>query len=103
MARGSSPERAQSALPGPRPGHAHPVKLSDELERWLSSGGDRTLGGLVSAFGEKGFALLLVVLLGVPALPIPTGGVTHVFELVAVLVALQLMAGRNELWLPRRW
>jgi len=45
------------------------------------------------------FALLL----GVPALPLPTGGVTHVFEIIAVLVALQLIAGRDHIWLPQRW
>jgi hypothetical protein len=43
------------------------------------------------------------VLLGVPALPLPTGGVTHVFEIVAVLLALQLIVGRDEIWLPERW
>ncbi len=44
-----------------------------------------------------------MLLLGVPALPIPTGGATHVFELVAMLIALQLIAGRKEIWLPQRW
>jgi hypothetical protein len=42
-------------------------------------------------------------LLGVPALPLPTGGATHVFEIIAVLLALQLIANRDEIWLPRRW
>ena len=41
-----------------------------------------------------------MLLLGVPALPIPTGGATHVFEVIAVLLALQLIAGRDEIWLP---
>ena len=41
--------------------------------------------------------------MAVPALPLPTGGVTHVFELIAMLVALQLIAGRHEVWLPQRW
>jgi hypothetical protein len=47
--------------------------------------------------------VLFVVLLGVPALPLPTGGATHVFEIVAILLAGQLVAGRNHIWLPRRW
>ena len=46
---------------------------------------------------------MFVLLLAVPALPLPTGGVTHVFEVVAVLLALQLIAGRDEIWLPQRW
>jgi hypothetical protein len=44
-----------------------------------------------------------VLLLGVPALPLPTGGVTHVFEIIAVLLAVQLIAGRKVIWLPQRW
>jgi hypothetical protein len=44
-----------------------------------------------------------VLLLGVPALPLPTGGATHVFEVIAVLLAVQLLAGRDEIWLPQSW
>jgi hypothetical protein len=77
--------------------------VSTELERWLQSDGDKTLGSLVELFEEKSFALLFVLLLGVPALPLPTGGATHVFEIIAVLLALQLIAGREHIWLPERW
>ncbi len=79
------------------------MKLSDELELWLKSEGDRTVGGLVSVFAERSFAILFVLLLAVPALPLPTGGATHVFELIAILVAVQLVAGRDQIWLPKRW
>lgn len=78
-------------------------KLSDELEEWLSGEGDRTLGALVDAFGEKSFAILFVVLLGVPALPLPTGGATHVFEVIAALLSLELIVGRRQVWLPERF
>lgn len=80
-----------------------PAPLSTQLGRWLSSDGDKSLGSLVSLFGDKSFALLLMLLLAVPALPLPTGGVTHVFELIAGLIALELIVGRHEVWLPRRW
>jgi hypothetical protein len=80
-----------------------PPKVSDDLERWLSGDGDKTLGGLIELFEEKSFALLFVLLLGVPALPLPTGGATHVFEIIAALLALQLIAGRDTIWLPARW
>lgn len=76
---------------------------SHELERWLSGDGDKTLGGLIATFEEKSFALLFLLLLGVPALPLPTGGATHVFEVIAMLLALQLIAGRDQIWLPERW
>jgi hypothetical protein len=53
--------------------------------------------------GEKGFALLFIVLMAPAAVPLPTGGVTHVLEIVAMLVALQLVAGRQTFWIPQRW
>jgi hypothetical protein len=37
------------------------------------------------------------------ALPIPTGGLTHVLEVVTLLLAGQIVAGRTEIWLPKRW
>ena len=77
--------------------------VSTELERWLQSDGEKTLGSLVELFEEKSFAILFVVLLGLPALPLPTGGATHVFEVIAILLALQLIAGREHIWLPERW
>jgi hypothetical protein len=80
-----------------------PEKVSDELERWLNGDGEKTLGSLIELFEEKSFAILFVLLLGVPALPLPTGGATHVFEIIAVLLALELIAGRDHIWLPQRW
>jgi hypothetical protein len=77
--------------------------LSAELEAWLTGSDEKTLGSLIDAFGQKSFAVLFVLLLGVPALPLPTGGASHVLEVIAVLLALQLVAGRDEVWLPRRW
>jgi len=78
-------------------------KASQELEGWLAGDGDKTLGGLVETFDKKSFAFLFVLLLGVSALPLPTGGATHVFEIIAMLLALQLIVGRDEIWLPQRW
>jgi hypothetical protein len=37
------------------------------------------------------------------ALPLPTGGATHVFEIIAALLAPELIAGRKQVWLPERW
>src|SRR6185503_5226296 len=59
-------------------------------------------GDVIELFGPKSFAILFVLLMGVPALPLPTGGVTHVFEVIAVLLAAQLTVGRDEIWLPKR-
>ena len=73
-----------------RPNPATPrtaPRLSDELERWLRGSGRKTLGSLIEVFGEKSFAVLFVLLLAVPALPLPTGGATHVFEVIATLLS----------------
>jgi hypothetical protein len=78
-------------------------KVSDALQGWLEGDTDKTLGSLVDVFGEKSFAILFVLLLGVPALPLPTGGATHVFEIIAALLAVQLIVGRDQIWLPQKW
>src|SRR5262245_23188302 len=77
--------------------------LSDKLEGWLSGDEPKTIGSLIDVFQEKSFAVLFVLLLAVPALPLPTGGVTHVFEVIAMLLALELIVGRRKVWLPERW
>jgi hypothetical protein len=80
-----------------------PPRLSDELEAWLRGDGDKTLGGLTDVFHKRAFAIVFVVLLAPSALPAPTGGLTNVLEVIAVLLAVQLIIGRDEIWLPRRW
>ena len=93
------PERATPTREPP----PAPERVSAQIERWLASERDKTLGALIDVFQEKSFALTFILLLGVPALPLPTGGATHVFELIAMLVALQLVVGRDTIWLPERW
>jgi hypothetical protein len=85
------------------PARLEPEKVSEQLDRWLRARGDKTLGSLIDLFGEKSFAILFVLLLGVSALPLPTGGATHVFAIIAMLLALELIAGRDKIWLPQRW
>jgi hypothetical protein len=96
-------ERAPSEAQPSEPDQPEAGRVSGQLERWLTGEGDKTLAGLADVFGRGSFALLFVLLLGVPALPLPTGGATHVFEIIAVLLAAQLIAGRDRIWLPRRW
>jgi hypothetical protein len=87
---------------GSAPGRAGAERLSDRLEGWLQEGDDHTIGSLTSVLDERSFALVLLVLMLPSALPLPTGGVTHVLELFSCLVAVQMVFGREELWLPRR-
>ena len=91
---------AQQQGGGRRP---EPEKVSVQLARWLAGDGEKTLGSLIELFEQKSFAIVFVLLLGVPALPLPTGGATHVFEIIAMLLALELLVGRAQIWLPERW
>lgn len=76
--------------------------FSQTLEAWLKSSQPKTIEGMLSVLGEKSFALIFLVLMIFPSAPIPTGGITHVFEVVVALVALQLIIGRKTIWLPER-
>jgi hypothetical protein len=77
--------------------------VSDELEEWLDGEAPKTLGGLIDVFGARSFAIVFALLMALPALPLPTGGATHVLEVITALLALELVAGRREIWLPERW
>lgn len=77
--------------------------FSDELDDWLRGDTPKTLGDLGDAFSEKSFAVTILLLMFLPALPLPTGGISHVFEVITVFVALQMVLGRRTIWLPRRW
>lgn len=81
----------------------NPPVFSDELRDWLGSGKDKTLAGLNGVFAEKTFAIAFLLLMALPALPIPTGGVTHVTEIITMLLCLEMIAGRGSPWLPKRW
>ncbi len=76
--------------------------FSQTLSDWLSSGDKKTVGSMLDIFDEKSFAFIFLVLMIFPAAPIPTGGLVHVFEAIVILLALQLIIGRRELWLPSK-
>ena len=78
-------------------------KVSSQLEQWFNSGRRKTMGDLVDTFGPSSFAILFVVLMALPALPLPTGAVSHVLEVVTMLLALELIVGRSEVWIPPRF
>jgi len=73
------------------------------LEDWLKGDQPKTVNSLTKVFQEKSFAIVFLVLMFIPALPIPTGGITHIFELVVMVLALELIIGRRTVWLPQRW
>jgi hypothetical protein len=78
-------------------------KVSDRLERWFQAPGPKTVGSLADVFQEKSFAVVFIILMAPTALPLPTGGLTYVLEVMTMLVALELVIGRRTVWLPERW
>lgn len=76
--------------------------FSQEVVAWLRSDEPKTLGAMNHRFAEEGFAVNIMMLMLLPALPLPTGGVTHVFEAITVLLAAQMVLGRRSVWLPDR-
>jgi len=77
--------------------------FSTRLESWLKNRTPKTLDRLNKVFAEKSIAIIVFVLMFLPALPLPTGGVSHVFEIVALLLSVQLVIGRRTIWFPQRW
>jgi hypothetical protein len=77
--------------------------FSDQLEMWLKKKGDKTIAGLSDVFRDKSFAITFLLLMILPATPLPTGGLTHVFEVIVVLLCLEVMIGRQTIWLPEKW
>jgi hypothetical protein len=77
--------------------------ISDELDDWLKGDAPKTVGALGEEFGERSFAVTILLLMFLPALPLPTGGIVHVFELITVIIAFQMVLGRRTLWLPQRF
>lgn len=77
--------------------------FSKRLEDWLKSHSPKTLGGLGDVFEEKSFAVAILLLMFIPALPLPTGGITHVFEAITALLGAEMVLGARTIWLPERW
>ena len=62
----------------------------------------RRLGRSLRCSREE-LAVTIVLLMFVPALPLPTGGISHVFEVITVVLAAEMVLGRRTVWLPERW
>lgn len=81
-----------------------PILPSRRLERIasvLKDGRTHAIGDIADRFGRSGFGFV-ILLLALPALiPIP-GPFGLVFGSCLALVSLQVLAGADHLWLPRR-
>ncbi|MBD0269265.1 exopolysaccharide biosynthesis protein [Pseudanabaena sp. FACHB-2040] len=82
------------------------ARLSLELQRYFfedSPGPKVTLQDILSLAGERTFGFLFVLLSLPSALPIPAPGYSVPFGIVMFVLAVQLIVGRQRLWLPEKW
>lgn len=77
--------------------------FSYELENWYNHNKSKTVGDLLDFFEERSFAVLFLLFMFIPSLPIPTGGITT-FVLIpgTIISSLQMVFGRRALWLPKK-
>jgi hypothetical protein len=79
------------------------LPFSQDLKTWVESKSPKTIESLAEVFGEKSFAVIFLVLMALPATPLPTGGITHVFEIIVALLAAEMVIGLRSVWLPEKW
>jgi hypothetical protein len=81
------------------------ARLSAELNRFFfdeARPDQVTLVSLLDIAGERIFGFLFVLLSLPSALPVPAPGYSVPFGIVLLILALQLLAGRQRPWLPDR-
>ena len=78
--------------------------LSERLTQFVEEldGKDCTLGELSTAFGEKGFGMLLLLLAFPAALPIPAPGYATPFGIMMMVLGSQMMRGYTTPQLPEK-
>ncbi|MEM6450128.1 MAG: exopolysaccharide biosynthesis protein [Cyanobacteria bacterium P01_D01_bin.105] len=85
------------------------ARLSVELQRYFLNAEDNaphrdvTLNEVLEIAGERTFGFLFVLLSIPSALPIPAPGYSTPFGIVMFLLAVQLMVGRDQPWLPEKF
>lgn len=76
--------------------------FSQQLKNWLQSSVPKTAHELDKVFGERSFAVLILVFMSPAALPLPTGGITHVLEIICMFICVELILGFKSFWLPNK-
>lgn len=86
-----------------RKGHAASGRGLGEILAEIAGRDDPELSlrELVDAMGDRGHGLLIAVLALPNVLPVYLPGLSAIFGLPLVFVALQLVLGRHRLWLPQ--
>jgi hypothetical protein len=80
------------------------LPLGETLQQLLETDNEQglSISEITRAVGEKGFGLLLIVLSLPSALPVPAPGYSTPFGIVIALIAVQMISGRQTVWLPKK-
>jgi hypothetical protein len=81
-------------------------KLSVELQRHFFSeerSAQVTLASILNIAGERVFGFLFVLLALPSALPVPAPGYATPFGVLLIILAVQLIIGRQRPWFPEKW
>lgn len=82
------------------------ARLSAELQRFFFDEDCQpqvTLADILKLAGERTFGFLFVLLSIPSALPIPAPGYSIPFGIVMFILAIQMIVGRDQPWLPAVW
>lgn len=103
MSIAPTPEQADAAAAAAGGGGRAPARVSDLLwslvETWPQP--RISLGDLVAALGDRGYAILMLVFALPNLSPVTIPGLSAVFGLPLAGIALQMALGRPRPWLPR--
>ena len=76
-------------------------RLSEILDRiFLKDREESTIGHLVEELDHHGLAMILILFSVVSALPIPAAGYSTLLSIPLMCIAVHLLIGREQLWLP---
>jgi hypothetical protein len=77
--------------------------LSKDLENVVKKA-DKHLkfGSFIEAAGDRSFGIILILLSLPSALPLPAAGISTPLGIAIFMVAMQMIFGRESLWLPKK-
>ncbi len=80
------------------------MALSEDLKNLLKKKAQSpvSFGELVDTAGDRAFGVVFLLLSFPSALPMPATGISTPLGIAMFLLAIQMMAGREQIWVPQR-